>query len=92
MLQADYRRESTGVPQIRNNKQCTFNDMLYRIEIIKQFQIYFSYMSQGIVPDAMKLAKVIPIHKSKSKELFSNYRPISLLSKYAYSARESSTQ
>ena len=37
-------------------------------------------LEQGIVPDAMKLAKVIPIHKSKSKELFNNYRPISLLS------------
>ena len=37
-------------------------------------------LDQGIVPDAMKLAKVIPIYKSKSKELFNNYRPISLLS------------
>ena len=37
-------------------------------------------LEQGIVPDAMKLAKVIPIYKSKSKELFNNYRPISLLS------------
>ena len=37
-------------------------------------------LAQGIVPDVMKLAKVIPIHKSKSKELFKNYRPISLLS------------
>lgn len=35
---------------------------------------------QGQLPDAMKIAKVIPIYKSKSKESFSNYRPISLLS------------
>ena len=42
MLQADYMRESTGVAQIRNDKQYTFNDMIYRIEIIKQFLIYFS--------------------------------------------------
>ena len=34
---------------------------------------------QGIVPDEMKIAKVIPIFKSKNKELFTNYRPISLL-------------
>ena len=34
---------------------------------------------QGIVPDAMKIAKVIPIYKAKNKELFTNYRPISLL-------------
>ena len=36
-------------------------------------------LSQGIVPDSMKLAKVIPIFKSKSRNSFSNYRPISLL-------------
>ena len=34
----------------------------------------------GQVPDAMKLAKVIPIYKAKSKESLGNYRPISLLS------------
>ena len=37
-------------------------------------------LEQGIVPDAMKLAKVIPMYKAKSRESFSNYRPISLLS------------
>ena len=30
----------------------------------------------GQVPDAMKLAKVIPIYKAKSKEYLGNYRPI----------------
>ena len=33
----------------------------------------------GIVPYDLKLAKVIPIFKSKDKSQFSNYRPISLL-------------
>ena len=37
-------------------------------------------LEQGIVLDAMKLAKVIPIYKARSRESFSNYRPISLLS------------
>ena len=36
-------------------------------------------LEQGIVPNAMKMAKVIPISKAKNKELFTNYRPISLL-------------
>ena len=35
---------------------------------------------QGVFPTAMKIAKVIPIYKGKSKELFTNYHPISLLS------------
>ena len=34
---------------------------------------------KGIIPNTMKLAKVIPIYKAKNKELFTNYRPISLL-------------
>jgi hypothetical protein len=36
-------------------------------------------MNEGIVPDTLKLAKVIPIYKSKDKQQFNNYRPISLL-------------
>ena len=33
----------------------------------------------GIVPEAMKIAKVVPIYKAKEHDQFSNYRPISLL-------------
>ena len=36
-------------------------------------------LSDGIVPDSEKLAKVVPIYKAKEKSDFSNYRPISLL-------------
>jgi len=36
-------------------------------------------LSEGIVPSTMKMAKVIPIYKSKDKDHFSIYRPISLL-------------
>ena len=36
-------------------------------------------ISTGIVPDVLKLAKIVPVHKSKSRDEFSNYRPISLL-------------
>ena len=33
----------------------------------------------GIIPVAMKTAKIVPIHKSGSKKLQNNYRPISIL-------------
>ena len=38
----------------------------------------------GVYPDSMKVAKVIPIHKKDAKDVCSNYRPISLLSKFNY--------
>ena len=39
--------------------------------------------AQGIFPDQLKLAKVIPIHKEGPKTNVSNYRPISLLSSFS---------
>ena len=36
-------------------------------------------MSDRIVPDELKIAKFIPIHKSNAKDDISNYRPISFL-------------
>ena len=39
--------------------------------------------SNGIFPDMMKLAKVIPLYKKNSPEDPSNYRPISLLSVFS---------
>ena len=37
-------------------------------------------LSEGIVPESFKTAKVIPIYKKKNKYDPTNYRPISLLS------------
>ena len=36
-------------------------------------------MKAGNFPDALKIAKVIPIHKKGDKQNLNNYRPISLL-------------
>ena len=52
-----------------------------------EFQIYRPLtfilnlsINQGIFPDSMKLAKVVPIFKQGSHFVFNNYRPISVLS------------
>ena len=36
-------------------------------------------LSKGIVPDKMKIAKVIPLYKAEDKFIFSNYGPVSIL-------------
>ena len=42
-------------------------------------QIFSKSISSGIFPTKMKTSKVIPLHKGKSKDEATNYRPISLL-------------
>ena len=41
--------------------------------------IFNKSISEGIFPEAMKVAKVIPIYKGNSRYIVSNYHPISLL-------------
>ena len=42
-----------------------------------------SSLNQGIFPDKLKLAKIIPIYKSGDKSKLENYRPVSILSSLA---------
>ena len=42
--------------------------------------LFNSSLSNGIVPDSFKIARIIPIHKKGSTMSLNNYRPISLLS------------
>ena len=41
-------------------------------------QIFSTSFSAGSVPDQLKIAKIIPVFKSGSKDCMDNYRPISL--------------
>ena len=41
--------------------------------------IFNKSLETGVFPERMKTAKVVPLYKSKSKYLTTNYRPISLL-------------
>ena len=51
-----------------------------RMTIYKPFApIANSSFSYGVFPEKLKLVKIIPIHKGKSKLELGNYRPISLL-------------
>jgi len=46
-------------------------------------KIITASFEQGIFPKALKLARVVPIHKGGSKTDVSNYRPISLLTSFS---------
>ena len=57
--------------------------------LVKQFSsdlinplkyIYSMSLAKGIVPEKLKVAKVIPVFKSGDVKITSNYRPISILS------------
>jgi len=54
---------------------------ILKIVLAKPLEILFNAsFSTGIVPDYLKSANVIPVHKNGSQFLLNNYRPISLLS------------
>ena len=57
------------------NQNYLFTDTLTKI-------INNSYI-QGIFPKALKIAKVVPIHKDGPRDNVENYRPISLLSSFS---------
>lgn len=45
--------------------------------------IFNECLAQGIFPDRLKYAKIVPIHKKGKKTLLGNYRPIALLSSFS---------
>ena len=68
-------RKSAGHDNIKADLiKCVAN------EIVKPLSIIFNMsLSNGIVPDELKIAKVVPIFKKDNPEIFGNYRPVSVL-------------
>ena len=40
-------------------------------------------ITHGIVPDEMKIARVIPLFKAEDRDVFTNYRPVSILPSFS---------
>ena len=55
------------------------NSIAYPLSII-----FNQSISEGIYPDQMKLAEVIPLYKGKDSDSVINYRPIFITSYYIY--------
>ena len=68
-------KHSSGVDNINNKILKELGDLI----IDPLTKICNNSLCKGIFPRTMKQAKVVPLYKSKSRDLTTNYRPISLL-------------
>ena len=75
-----------ALKSLKRNKAASFDDLNSNIIIdaydsLKNilFHVFKVSIKQGIFPDSLKVAKVIPIFKSGAKDNVSNYPPISIL-------------
>ena len=51
-----------------------------KLVILKPLEVLYNFsFSSGTVPDAFKIACVVPVYKAKSCLSLTNYRPISLI-------------
>ena len=80
----EIEEEITG---LNVNKACgPYSIPVKLLKIMKTLVSYpLSYLfnlsfSLGVVPDMIKIARVIPLYKAGNRTIMSNYRPISLLS------------
>ena len=74
------------VQSCKNKMSTDYNDINMSMvkQIINQIVRPFVHICNvsfqtGVFPDKMKIAKVVPLFKSCEKNVFTNYRPISLL-------------
>lgn len=66
-------------------------DNISTLHLRSNIDLYANYLStqinksfqSGIFPTALKIARVIPIYKSGSRNVMDNYRPISILSSFS---------
>ena len=81
---------ATQLKRSNANKSTSDNKIPTKLLIIAADVLppYLAYLveymfTQGIFPDELKIAKVIPIYKTGSNQSVENYRPISLLSLFS---------
>ena len=73
-----------------NKSSCDVNDISMSLvkrvfeSLVEPFvHICNLSFNTGTLPDNMKIAKVVPLYKSGSKNVFNNYRPVSLLPQFS---------
>ena len=90
-MQPTCESEINNIIRIFQNKTSSGHDGI-SMNVVKAIAQYiakpFSHICNlslfnGIFPDNMKIAKVVPIFKSGDNQLFTNYRPVSLLPQFS---------
>lgn len=78
------------VNKFKNKKSTDWNgvDMYIVKEVISAIVVPLTYICNlsfqvGYFPDKMKIAKVIPLFKAGDKKLYTNYRPVAILSQFS---------
>ena len=98
LLSGVEEKEITEIVKNCKNKKSTGNDNIDMSiikhvisHIVKSLTHICNNISfkNGIFPDQMKVAKVFPIFKGNDKQVFTNYRPISLLPQFLKFLRNS---
>ena len=71
---------------LKSNKSAGFDQIYPKVikhvasEIFKPLKFVINLsIRQGIVPQKLKIARIVPVHKNSEKTLVTNYRPISIL-------------
>ena len=72
----------------KTSKDCNDINMVLLKKVITCVANPFTFicnksLEEGVFPDEMKCAKVIPLFKSGAKDEFTNYRPVSLLPQFS---------
>ena len=82
--------EILNVMSLLNNSTAGYDDlqpsimkMLTKVYIKPLTYLINISIKQGIFPEELKMANVIPIYKSDDKQLIQNYRPISVISYFS---------
>ena len=78
------------VQHCKSKRSTDYSDIIMNLikkvitKIIKPFShIYNVSLQTSVFPSKMKIAKVVPLFKSGEKNVFTNYRPISLLPQFS---------
>ena len=74
------------ITNLKNKKSSGYDQIpIFLLKMINELispilkQLFNEFLRTGIYPDCLKIAKIIPLHKSGNKQDPSNYRPISIL-------------